>query len=117
MEPVRLSFADLYFPGDGIAESFVDEGINVTVEMYRELLEAFDQHTPRPTKLLANRKNSYSFSFRAMQFANNNTSLQAVAVVERSFASRIISRFVKPKHYILKSFDSRDDALAWLRSL
>ncbi len=117
MQQVRLSFADLYFLDDGIAESVVDEGTNVTVEMYGELVEAFDQHTPKPTKLLANRKNSYSFSFQAMQFANNDASLEAVAVVERSLASRIITRFVKPKHYCLKSFGSRDDAIAWLRSI
>ena len=84
MEHVRLSFADLYFLDDRIAETIVDEGINITVEMYGELLEAFGQHTPKPTKLLANRKNSYSFSFQAMQFANSAVTLEAVAVVERS---------------------------------
>lgn len=114
MDSVRLSFADLYFLGDGIAEVIADEGINVSVEMYEELLEAFGAHTPKPTKLLANRKNSYSFSFQAMQFANNSNAIEAVAVLERSSISRLVSRFAKPKHYRMKSFDNRDDAIAWL---
>ena len=117
MEQVRLSFADLFYVSDDIVEVLADEGINITVEMYKELLDTIGRHDPVPTKLLANRKNSYSFSFQAMQFANNSNALEAVAVVEHSFASRLISRFAKPRHYQMKSFEKRDDAVVWLQSI
>lgn len=114
LQTIRLSWATLFNHGNGVLEAIADDGIEVGVSQFEELVEQITQAEPPVRALLANRKNNYSFSFDAMRFAASQNVLEAVAVVSYGRTYQVVSRFFRPRFYRLAFFADIESALIWL---
>lgn len=116
MQEHQITLGKLIEHGDGLVELIADEGINVSAEMVQELFDLFRQIAPTPQFVMANRKNSYSISFRAQKLLSSYPEAKAVAVLTHSRLGMMFARFIPRTRYTLKVFMDRDAAMYWLRS-
>lgn len=114
MKEFRLSFGHFYLLDNQILEAVIDDGIDVTSDNVREMKEFVRALTPPPRMLLANRKNSYSFSFGAMMSAITFNEFDAVAELSARNNFTFIGETIWPKFFKLAFFTRRDEAISWL---
>jgi hypothetical protein len=117
-----LSFCTIFHRDDGIAVIEINEGVEVSAEMAREVSDlAARVIRGAPFALLSDRKNSYSLSFEAMSTLANIPNLAALAIVIYSDKSRLLVEtqnfFISAiKKRPVKIFNDIDTASDWLRT-
>ena len=116
MAEYRLRIGRFTNLGNGIIESVVDQGVEVDVSDIQELITLLGTLQPRPRALLADRRNSYSFTFAALQFASSSDALEAVAEVNYGHRPlQIVGNLLMPKFFKFAMFARREEALQWLQ--
>ena len=115
MRSSSLSFCDIEYHND-IVEIIAHEGIEVNEAMAKEFLSFINNLEPKATKILVNRINKYSYSFKAnLLFARSKVSAD-IAIVKYGKLPWPISGVFTPKFYHLAFFDQRLEAIDWLNS-
>jgi len=112
----RISIGLVIEHDDGIMEIVVDGGINVDIDMVREMLAKLESIQQGRFRILVNRQNSYSISFAAQKLLSDYPAAHAVAVLTHSRLGMMFARFIPKTRYNLKVFMDRDAALYWLRN-
>ena len=111
---IRLDFGTFVVLEEGIMESVADEGLDISVEQVDEMIALYREH--KIDYVLANRKNSYSFSFAASVKIATSKGVKAVAILKHRPQTPMLDKLLSPRHFKVAIFDDRDEALAWLRA-
>ena len=98
----RLAFGSFIFYDNGILETILDDGIEVSGEMADEYLDLMRSIGPRLIGCLANRKNSYSFSFKASLKLAAADTVKFVAVVKYGGLPWPLKGSLSPKFYRMR---------------
>ncbi|NEX64095.1 hypothetical protein [Noviherbaspirillum galbum] len=115
----RLSFAEVLFLENGIVETIVDNGIEISRQMLDEWAQFLKKYHPHPPLVLVHKLHSYSYSFAAQLRVGELDFVRAVAVVNASKFSNITSQSVLSMlpfgpPWPVRFFQGRAEALDWL---
>lgn len=116
----QLSFAWVHMLENGIVETIVNEGVEISRPMLEEWAVFLRSHAPAAPLMLINKKHSYSYSFAAQLKVGELNFVRAVAVVNSSKFSNLASQSVLAvlpfgPPWPVKFFSEREDALTWLQ--
>ncbi|MDH5654299.1 MAG: hypothetical protein OEZ34_00185 [Spirochaetia bacterium] len=116
VQVTKLSFGATYINHEnGIVESSIENGTEITAENVDEIIEFFQSMNPPARLLLADRKNRYSFTFEAIQKIKNVDVVDACAEVH--YGRKVwwkMANFITPKYFKLRFFNDKSDAVKWL---
>ena len=114
MKEYKMDFIDFIHHDNGILEAIAHKDIEINDAMASDFLNFIDNIQPKVSKVLVNRINNYSYTFKAnLILANTKLSLD-VAVVKYGRAPWPFKGVLFPKFYHLAFFDNRDEAINWL---
>lgn len=117
-EQKRLSCALLTALTEEVFEVVVDDGIELSLENFREIMAFFDSFGYK-TAALVNKKNRYTLGFDFQQAMGDSKHLIATAIVERDNNTAQINRLVlgapRPHHFNARQFFDYNNALTWLK--
>ncbi|GAB1855877.1 hypothetical protein MHTCC0001_07120 [Flavobacteriaceae bacterium MHTCC 0001] len=118
MEEYLLSFGKIVVLSDNIAEVIVNEGVVFDEKMVAEYHGFLLERLRAPFSLLINKKNSYSYTFKAQQIVANLPEIDMMAVVMGSSAglmsTETLMKINESNHWNIKLFKRRSQALHWL---
>ncbi len=119
MKEHRLSFCTIFRVEDRIDEIITDADVEITIEQVNELQDYFSKVHDGEYAALVNRKNPYTYTFEAQRALGKHPGLIAIAMVVQTDSAKGTAEYLlKPRSNmssIASIFDSRDEALAWLR--
>ena len=114
MKEYTLDFVDFIHHDNGILEAITHEDVEINGVMASEFLNFIENIQPKVSKVLVNRINKYSYTFKAnLIFAKTKLSID-VAVVKYGRAPWPFKGVFFPKFYHLAFFDNLDEAMNWL---
>lgn len=116
MKEFKLDYGKFILHDDGIFEAIVNEGVELTEELVNQYLELVYSLKPVPGKMLVNRINKYSYSFKASRMLASAKGVNHVAIVKYGRLPWPIKGIFTPKLYGLAFFDERETAIEWLNS-
>ncbi|GEM_PF-1163487 len=119
----QVSFGRIIDLGEGLYEIITWPNIEITAGHIEEIMDFLSTHSSvKQPGILINRKNSYYYSFSAMQKFGTLNWIKAIAVLAENRKSYIRSKTVvesftsiTPQEDKLRIFRKRDEALKWLR--
>lgn len=114
MRDYKLDFCLLTHHDNGILEIVVNEGVEINAAMANEFLDKIDSIKPKVTHALVNRKNQYSYSFKANFILASSKVIDCVAVVKYKKRIWPLNGVLFPKFYNLAFFDNVESATKWL---
>lgn len=114
----QLSFAKIIIIRNDLAEVISNEGIELTVDMLKELYHFLDMNLELPCSLLINKVNSYNYSFDALEYFGVYKEIKATAIVVYNQVAEAVSKysadFTRDQAWNTTIFKSRESALEWL---
>jgi len=121
MEIHQLSFAQVIILHPDIAEVFINEGVEMNINMVKEYHNFLIAHLKSPFSLLINKIKSYSYDFEAQIYLANIKEINAMAVVAYSKATQyathsLATGALKNTPWNLEIFQDRQTALTWLEN-
>lgn len=114
MKHYRLDFGTFIHHENGIFEAIVDDGIELSEEMVKEFFELIKSIEPKIKLCLVNRKNRYSYSFKANFMLASSKLADYVAVVKNDRRIWPVNKLFTPKFYGIAFFDNYNEAIFWL---
>jgi len=114
MKTYQLHFGSFIHHDNGILELIVDKDIEISEAMVNELFDLIKNIEPKIEMCLVNRKNSYSYSFKANLMLASSNLARYVAVLKHGRLPWPINGLFTPKFYRLGFFDNYEDATSWL---
>ncbi len=115
---LELSFAEITVLQPNIAEIVIANGVSVTSEMVKEYHRLLKQNLKKPSGLLINKCNSYTYSFGAQIELGLANHIKATAILVHRDSSVLIMQSIKemPDHaqWNMDIFFEREPAVAWL---
>lgn len=115
MREFDLHFSHFIYDDD-IFEIIVHEDIEITELMVRELFELIESIDPKPSLILVNRKNIYSYTFKANIMLATTRIADRIAVLKYGRLPWPLKGILTPRFYRLAFFDERETAINWLKS-
>ena len=110
----KLSFGVLFHHDNGVLETLIDNGIELTEEMVNEFFNVIRSIEPKVELCLVNRKNAYSYTFKANMMLASSDLVKYVAVLKHGRLPWPLKGIFSPKLYRLGFFDDYDEAMSWL---
>ncbi|HEX5057409.1 MAG TPA: hypothetical protein VFX02_13050 [Gammaproteobacteria bacterium] len=118
MKTFDLSFGTVTLLRQDLAEVIIDQGIEMNMDMIDEYHMFVSEFLAEPCAILINKINQYTYSFEAQLAISNLEKIKAIAAVTYSDASRMASETLMKlpthKHWNMRIFSDRDNALRWL---
>lgn len=114
MKNYRLDFGTFIHHDNGVLEAIVDEDIELSEEMVNEFFNLIKSIDPKLKACLINRKNQYSYSFKANFMLASSNLVDYVAVLKYGRLPWPLRGIFTPKIYRLGFFDDYDEAMLWL---
>ena len=114
MKEYHLDFVDFYHHDNGILEVVVHKGIEITAEKAHQFLDAIAAIEPKVSCALVNRKNPYSYTFKANLILAASKTVENVAIVKYSRLKWPLKGIMFPKFYHMAFFDNYTEAMEWL---
>lgn len=114
MKSYRLNFGTFILHDNGVLEAIVDDNVEMTEEMVNEFFNLIKSIEPKLETCLINRKNKYSYSFKANLMLASSNLVNYVAVLKYGRLPWPIKDIFTPKIYRLGFFDDYDEAILWL---
>ncbi len=114
MKEYHISIGTFLHHDNGVLEIIIDAGVDVTPEMTTEFFTAVRAIEPRVRACLVNRKNTYSYTFKANMMLASAKVVDFVAVVKYKKRPWPLSGLFSPKFYSMGFFDEYDEAMQWL---
>jgi len=115
----QISFAAVSVLSDDIAEITVDSGVDITLDMVKELHHLLLSLFSESFSLLINKSNSYSTQLDALIHFGTLPTIDKIAIFAPNKLAKMSADFSAsiPSSAVLniEVFTDRDDALAWLR--
>ncbi len=118
MEEFDIGFAKIIIHGESFAEVIVKEGVEfdeAMVDTYHAFLRT---HLTAPFRLLINKVNSYSYSFKAQQTIGSIPEIDCMAILGYTpmtmFSIRALIQVPREHQWNVEVFTDRMEALAWL---
>jgi len=116
----ELPFAKIRILREDIAEVFINDGVEMDLEMVDQYHDFLLSHLKAPFSLLVNKVNAYTYSHPAQLKLCTLKEINVISVVAYSrttvFTTETLSKNPRDEKWNLKIFSNRDDALAWLIS-
>lgn len=120
LKQISLSFCDIVFLTDNIAEVTTHCGVEVGDAQVDEYHHFWETTMSAPFGVLVNKQNDYSYAFSAMRRIGALAMLRAVAVLHYSGKSQELQQLVnrvRPGNQLnMQHFFDRDRAIAWLQA-
>jgi hypothetical protein len=114
----ELPFAKITILQEDVAEVFVNDGVEMNVDMVDQYHAYLLSHLRAPFSLLINKANSYTYNFEAQQKLATLKEIKAMAVVAYNrvtiCTTETLLVFPRDENWNLKIFTDRGEALAWL---
>lgn len=114
----KLSFANIIIIQKDIAEVIAYEGIELNIDMLKELHQFLDENLELPCSLLINKENSYNYSFEALEYFGIYKEIKATAIVVYNEITEAVSKysadFTRANTWNTTIFKNRESALEWL---
>ena len=114
MKKNKMNFVDFIHHDNGILEVIIHQDIEINESMALEFLNHIENIQPKVLKALVNRKNKYSYTFKATMMLAKTKIVQDVAVVKYGRLPWPLKGFFTPKFYHLAFFDDYNAGLNWL---
>jgi hypothetical protein len=118
MSLYELPFAKIAILREDIAEVYMNEGVEIDINMINEYHAFLLSHLRAPFSLLVNKVNTYSYDFEAQRKLATLLEINAIAVVAYSRVARIamdsLASFPREIEWNMSLFTNRTDALTWL---
>ncbi|MDH5517463.1 MAG: hypothetical protein OEY36_06550 [Gammaproteobacteria bacterium] len=114
MKEYHLDFVDFQHHESGVLEVIVHQGVEITSEQAHQFLDTIAAIEPKVRGVLVNRKNPYSYTFKANVVLAASNTVEHVAVVKYSRLPWPLNGIMFPKFYRLAFFDNYDEAYDWL---
>ncbi|TYA66022.1 hypothetical protein [Seonamhaeicola marinus] len=118
MKSYKLTFGSIIKLENNLAEVIVDEGIEMDENSVQEFHDFLLQNLTVPFSLLINRKNSYSYTFKAQRLIGKLEEIKAIAVVIATsgalMSTETLINLNKDSDWNIYVFQKRDKALEWL---
>jgi len=114
MQNYRLKFGSFIHHDNGIFETIIDEDVELSEQMVQEFFDLILSIEPKLELCLINRKNNYSYSFKANMMLASSNIANHVAVVKYGKLPWPISKLLTPKFYRIGFFDDYYEAMLWL---
>jgi hypothetical protein len=116
----QLSFAQVHLLENGIVETIVNEGVEISRPMLEEWAGFLRAQVPAAPLMLINKTHTYSYSFAAQLKVGELDFVRAVAVVNSSRFSNIASQSVLAvlpfgPPWPVRFFSDREAAVSWLQ--
>ncbi len=110
----RLPVMNVLHYSNNIAELIADADITVSRDDAQQMLDLIGSLEPKVQGVLANRQNSYSFSFEAQLIFREYRGVKALAILTYSRLAYIAAKLHHAKYYKMRTFMQREEALHWL---
>ena len=122
MESVDLGFCTVNFPEHRVVEVIVHEGVELTIEYAEKFQQLLKEKLEHAAGVMVNNVNSFSYDYSAMKKLATTDLALCLARVNYTSVAAMTSKMVKSvveshskQQMQVENFDSRDDALTWLR--
>ena len=109
-----MDFLDFIHHDNGILEVIFHQDVELNESMTLEFLNHIESIQPKVSKLLVNRKNKYSYTFKATMMLAKTNIVQDVAVVKYGRLPWPLKGIATPKLYHLAFFDDYNEGFNWL---
>lgn len=117
----KLSFCRINIIEKNIAEVVVKGKVEVTALMIDELLLFIEDHMSGEISFILNKVISYTYSFDALVKFSLSDVIKNLAVVAYGDNSAAFSNYLKnnfnKSNKTIKVFNSREDAIAWMKDI
>ena len=114
----QLQFGVIKMLNANLVEVFINEGIEVDLQMVQGFEEMLDELLLGHYGLLLNEKHPHTYSKEAEEYFAHMNNLDAMAVVMYTRFTDIASKYLQSFHetssWKMKVFYNRDKALGWL---
>jgi hypothetical protein len=118
MKSYKLSFGEIIILKDNLAEVIVNEGEILNLPKVAEYHDFLHANLKAPFCLLINKKNAYSYTFKAQRVINDFSGVDKVAVLVNDagglMSTETLMSLNNNDHLNLKTFRVRENALSWL---
>ena len=116
MKSFQLHFGTFIHHDNGVFETIVNSDVELSEEMVNDYFALIKSIEPKITLVLVNRKNKYSYSFKAnIMLASSNLPMH-VAILKHGRLPWPVNGLFTPTFYRLGFFDNYDEATLWLLS-
>lgn len=115
----RVSFAQIQALTTTLGEIIVDQGVDIDIDMVREIHQALTEIFPQSFSLLINKKNAYSTQLDALILFGQLETINKIAVFAPNSLAKLSADFAatipSSAELDIEVFTDKSDALAWLK--
>ncbi len=119
MNDHKLDFGRIIILQPDIAEVIINEGIEMNEAMVDNYHSFLIEHLVAPFSILVNKLNAYTYTFDAQLKIATIPQIYSMAVVTYTHISEVatvsLNSIPRDKPWNLRTFSSREHALAWLK--
>ncbi len=116
----QFQFGTVKMINANLAEIFINEEVQVDIDMAIECEEVLDELMPAHYGLLLNERTPHSYTAEAESYFSEMDNLHAMAVVLNTKFTDVASKYLQSFHeevtWNMKVFYNREKALEWLES-
>lgn len=118
MKSYKLTFGTIIIINQDLAEVIVDEGVEINEASVDEYHNFLLENLVAPFSLLINRKNSYTYTFKAQRTIGRLKEIKAIAVLISTsgalMSTEMVIKLSAESDWNIYVFQERTKALKWL---